>query len=102
MVHYENQWGTLGADTVSASSGALTLWASNEGLRVRLDPGIVDIKEGREIISRHRVMPSMVDFVIVNGLGRMPIKDVEAVVAMLTILSSCRGHRIAHHMSPRF
>jgi hypothetical protein len=40
-----------------------------------------------------------VDSVIVNGLGTMSIKDAEAVVAMLTVLSSSRGHKIACHMS---
>lgn len=99
---FENEWGSLGADTVAARFGDMTLWASNHGIRIRVSAATIDVKSGglkNEVLSRHLVYPSLVDFVIVNDLGRFPAKDVEAVVAMVTILSSPRGHKIRNHMS---
>jgi hypothetical protein len=59
----------------------------------------VEIKERLRLIGRILLVPSLVEYVLLHELGSLPPpKDVEVVAALMNILSSPRGHKIANHM----
>lgn len=55
-------------------------------------------KVNRQVVGTFNMVPSIVDFVILRELGELPVPDVEAVGAMMTILSSARGESITKKM----
>ena len=95
---YQNEWGSLGADTVSKEFGRITLWASGDGLRIRIQPTAVEVQRKSKVIFRLLMVPSLVEYVLLRELGSLPPKDLEVIGALMNILSSPRGHKIANHM----
>ena len=82
---YQNEWGSLGADTVSKNFGRITLWASGDGLRIRIQPTVVEVQHKSKVILRLRVVPSLVEYVLLRELGSLPPKDLEVIGALMNI-----------------